>query len=168
MDTTRLANGTNTLTIDAWDSSAGQPFAHAAQATLALKVSNPTPTPTVTPTPTATPTPSGQPTPTPTGTCPKLYVTANLSSRSGHSIITCTVRNSLNGVAVPSQLTSVVKSTARSGPYTVWMSKKTNVRGQASFPYAQPKNTWYVRCSAGCSVSPPMMINGFAAATRRR
>ena len=66
VDTTRLANGTKTLTIDAWDSPAGQPFAHTAQATLALNVSNPTPTPTRTPTP--TPRPTATPTPTPSGT----------------------------------------------------------------------------------------------------
>ena len=72
VDTTRLANGTKTLTIDAWDSPAGQPFAHTAQATLTLNVSNPTPTPTRTPTPTpsptATPAPTATVTPTPSAT----------------------------------------------------------------------------------------------------
>jgi len=43
VDTTRLPNGTDTLTINAWNSPAGQPFTHTAQATLPLNVSNTTP-----------------------------------------------------------------------------------------------------------------------------
>ncbi len=62
---------------------------------------------------------------------------------SGHSVITCTVNNS-RGRAVRSQKVSVQKAAALTGPYAVWMSKLTNVLGRALFPYARPKNSWYV------------------------
>ena len=86
------------------------------------------------------------PTPTPTAT-PRLLVTAKLSQVSGHSIITCTVKNS-SGKAVSSQKVTVQKAAAITGPFADWMSKKTNVNGQALLPYAQPTYTWYVRCAA--------------------
>ena len=134
----------------------------------------PTPTSTPTPTATATPTPSATPTPEPTATAtpsptgtPRLYVTARLSQVSGHSIITCTVKNS-RGRAVRSQKVSVQKASALSGPYAVWMSKLTNVQGQALFPYAPPKNSWYVRCAAAGNVSASKLIGGSVSAAARR
>ena len=84
--------------------------------------------------------------PTPTAT-QRLSVTARLSQVSGHSVITCTVTNS-SGHAVRSQTVSVQKAAAVTGPFADWMSKKTNVNGQALLPYAQPTYTWYVRCAA--------------------
>ena len=86
------------------------------------------------------------PTPAPTGT-PRLSVTARLTQVSGHSIIACTVKDS-TGRAVRSQTVSVQKSAAVTGPFALWMSKKTNVNGQALLPYAQPTYTWYVRCAS--------------------
>jgi beta-glucanase (GH16 family) len=50
VDTTQLPNGTDTLTINAWNSAAGQPYTHTAQATLPLNVSNSTSTTTDPPT----------------------------------------------------------------------------------------------------------------------
>ena len=85
-------------------------------------------------------------TPTPTAT-PRLLVTAKLSQVSGHSIIACTVKDS-SGHALPSKKVSVQKAAAVSGPFADWMSKKTNVNGQALLPYSQPTYTWYVRCAA--------------------
>ena len=85
----------------------------------------------------------------------------------GHSIITCTVKNS-RGCAVASQKVSVQKASALSGPYAVWMSKLTNVQGQALFPYAPPKNSWYVRCAAAGNVSASKLIIGSASATAAR
>ena len=98
------------------------------------------------------------PTPTPTGT-PRLLVTARLTKVSGHSVIACTVKNS-SGKAVSSQKVSVKKSAAITGPFALWMSKKTAVNGQALFPYAQPTYTWYVRCAAAGSVSAIKTIVG--------
>ena len=126
--------------------------------TPARRIGDPTPTPS-----TPTPEPTATATPTPTAT-PHLLVTVKLSQVSGHSIITCTVKNS-RGRAVKSQKVSVQKAAALSGPYAVWMSKLTNVQGQALFPYAQPKNSWYVRCSAAGNVSGSKLITGSAAAT---
>jgi len=85
------------------------------------------------------------PTPTPTAT-PHLLVTAQLSQVSGKSIISCTVKNR-SGHAVPSQTVSVQKASAPQGPFAVWRSKKTNVKGQALLPYSQPTYTWYARCA---------------------
>jgi beta-glucanase (GH16 family) len=45
VDTTKLPNGNDTLTINAWDAPAGQAFTHTAQATLPLNVSNSDPAP---------------------------------------------------------------------------------------------------------------------------
>ena len=96
--------------------------------------------------------PSYAATPTPTATpCP--LVAARLAQMSGHLVIACTVKDS-SGLAVPSRTVSVQKSPAVTGPFAVWMSKDTNVNGQALFPYAQPMYTWYVRCASACSVSP--------------
>ena len=91
------------------------------------------------------------PTPTPTAPCP--LVTARLTQVSSHLVIACTVKDSTN-LPVPSKIVSVQRAAAVTGPFAVWMSKKTNVNGRALFPYAQPRNTWYVRCAAACSVSP--------------
>jgi len=113
-----------------------------------------------------TPVPTATPTPLPTAT-PRLYVTARLSQVSGHSVITCTVKNSSGG-AVASQKVSVQKAAALSGPYASWMSKLTNLQGRALFPYAKPKNTWYVRCSAAGSVSGSKLIVGSASGTAAR
>ena len=77
--------------------------------------------------------PSYAATPTPTAT-PQRYVTAKLSQVSGHSIIACTVKDS-SGHAVTSQKVSVQKAAAVTGPFALWMSKKTNLNGQALFPY---------------------------------
>ena len=85
-------------------------------------------------------------TPTPTAT-PQRYVTAKLSQVSGQSVITCTVKTS-RGRAVPSQIVSVQKAAAITGPFADWMSKKTNIKGQALLPYAQPTYTWFARCAA--------------------
>jgi len=134
----------------------------------------PTPTPSVTPTqtptpsvtPTRTPTPIATATPSPTVT-PRLYVTARLSQVSGHSVITCTVKDS-GGRAVKSQKVSVEKAATLSGPYAVWMSKRTNVQGQALFPYAMPKKSWYVRCDAAGNVSESKQIIGSTPGTAGR
>ena len=136
-----------------------------------------TPTPTATPTRTPTPTPSATltQTPTPTATAKKhlqvrislSYTTAMLSQVSGRSIITCTVKNDA-GRPVVSQIVSVEKAAAVEGPYTTWVSKKTNVKGQGLHPYAQPKNNWYVRCSAAGNVSATKLIGGSASATSGR
>ena len=91
------------------------------------------------------------PTPTPTAPCP--LVTARLTQVSSHLVIACTVKDS-TGLPVPSKIVSVQKAPAVTGPFAVWMSKKTNVNGRALFPYVQPTYTWYVRCAAACSVSP--------------
>ena len=82
--------------------------------------------------------PSYAATPTPTAT-PQRYVTAKLSQVSGQSVITCTVKDS-RGRAVPSQKVSVQTASAPQGPYSVWMSKKTNAKGQALFPYAPSRS----------------------------
>ena len=96
--------------------------------------------------------PSYAATPTPTATpCP--LVTARLTQVSGHLVIACTVTDS-SGLAVPSQIVSVQKAPAVTGPFAIWMSKKTNVNGRALLPYAQPMYTWYVRCATACNVSP--------------
>ena len=95
------------------------------------------------------------PTPTPLS----LSVTARLTQVSGRLIIACTVKDS-SGNPVASQTASVQKSLAANGPFTTWMSRKTGVKGQALFPYSQPKNTWYVRCRAAGSVSLPKMLKG--------
>ena len=109
---------------------------------------NPAPTPT----PVAVPAPTGTP----------LVVTIKLTQLSGHRIIACTVKDRA-GQAVVSQIVSVEKAAAATGPYTTWMSKKTNLKGQSLLPYAQPKNTWYVRCSAAGYVSLSKVIRGYAA-----
>jgi beta-glucanase (GH16 family) len=114
---------------------------------------------------------SDKPNPTPTATAaptaaPRLQVTLKLSQVGGHSVIACIVKD--RGAAVPSQKVSVQKATARSGPYKVWMSKKTNAKGQALFPYAQPRATWYVRCLAAGNVSLPKMIKGSAPAANAK
>ena len=106
------------------------------------------------------------PTPTPTGV-QRLYVTAYLAQVSGHLVIACIVKDS-DGQAVPSQTVSVQKAPAVTGPFTVWMSKKTTAKGRALFPYSQPTYTWYVRCAAaetatalpGLSVSRTLTIRG--------
>ena len=82
----------------------------------------------------------------PTPTPPRLSVTAYLAQVSGHLVIACIVKDS-DGQAVPSQTVSVQKAPAVTGPFTVWMSKKTTAKGRALFPYAQPTYTWYVRCA---------------------
>ena len=82
-----------------------------------------------------------------------------LSQVSGHSVIACTVKDS-RGHAVPSQKVSVQKAAAVTGPFADWMSKKTNMKGQALFPYAPPTYTWYVRCAAAGGVSPTQWIRG--------
>ena len=86
---------------------------------------------------------------------------------SGHSIITCTVKNS-RGRAVASQKVSVQKASVLSGPYATWMSKLTNVQGQALFPHAKPKKSWYVRCSAAGNVSGSKLIIGSASGSTLR
>ena len=91
------------------------------------------------------------PTPTPTAPCP--LVTARLTQVSSLLVIACTVKDS-TGLPVPSKIVSVQKAPAVTGPFAVWMSKKTNVKGQALFPYVPPTYTWYVRCAAACSASP--------------
>ena len=110
--------------------------------------------------------PSYAATPTPTAT-PQRYVTAKLSQVSGQSVITCTVKDS-RGRAVPSQKVSVQTASAIQGPYSVWMSKKTNAQGQALFPYAPSRSARIrlttdprcVRCAAAGSVSPTKWIKG--------
>ena len=97
------------------------------------------------------------PTPTPTA-APRLLVTARLTQVSGHSVIACTVKDS-SGKAVPSQTVSVQKAAAITGPFADWMSKKTNVNGQALFPYAQPTYTWYVRCAAADTATAQPMLS---------
>ena len=94
----------------------------------------------------------------PTPTPPRLSVTAKLTQMSGHLIIACKVKDS-SGLAVPSQIVSVQKAAAITGPYAIWMSKITNVKGQALFPYAQPMYTWYVRCAAtaGTAAKQPIL-----------
>ena len=91
------------------------------------------------------------PTPTPTAPCP--LVTARLTQASSQLVIACTVKDS-TGLPVPSKIVSVQKAPAVTGPFAVWMSKKTNVNGRALLPYAPPTYTWYVRCAAACSASP--------------
>ena len=91
------------------------------------------------------------PTPTPTAPCP--LVTARLTQVSSQLVIACTVKDS-TGLPVPSKIVSVQKAPAVTGPFAVWMSKKTNVNGRALLPYAPPTYTWYVRCAAACSASP--------------
>ena len=91
------------------------------------------------------------PTPTPTAPCP--LVTARLTQVSSHLVIACTVKDS-TGLPVPSKIVSVQKAPAVTGPFAVWMSKKTTVNGRALLPYVPPTYTWYVRCAAACSVSP--------------
>ena len=95
----------------------------------------------------------------PTPTPPRLSVTAKLLQMSGRSIIACNVKDR-SGTPVASQTVSVQKSSKTTGPFANWMSKKTGVKGQALFPYSQPKNTWYVRCRAAGNVSLPKMIKG--------
>ena len=101
------------------------------------------------------------PTPASTAT-PRLLVTARLTQMSGHSVIACTVKDS-SGSAVPSQTVSVQKAAAVTGPFATWMSKKTGVKGQALFPYAQPTYTWYVRCAsvaqAGTGAQPTLFVS---------
>ena len=134
-----------------------------------------TPTSTPTPTATATPRPTATPTPTPTAKPKKRlhvtirlsYTTATLSQVSGRSIITCTVKDDA-GRPVVSQTVSVEKAAAVEGSYTTWVSKKTNVKGQGLYPYAQPKNNWYVRCSAAGNVSATKLIVGSASASAAR
>ena len=92
-----------------------------------------------------------------------MLLTGRLSQVNGRSIITCTVKNS-RGRAVASQKVSVQKASALSGPYAVWMSKVTNVQGQALFPYAPPTYTWYVRCAAAGYVSGSKLVMGSASA----
>ena len=80
---------------------------------------------------------------------------------SSHLVIACTVKDS-TGLPVPSKIVSVQKAPAVTGPFAVWMSKKTNVNGQALFPYVPPTYTWYVRCAAACSVTrapPPLIVS---------
>ena len=132
------------------------------------------PTPTPSPTPTSTPRPTATPMPTPTPKSKKrLHVTISLSSTtatlsqvSGRSIITCTVKDDA-GRPVVSQTVSVEKAAAVEGPYTTWVSKKTNVKGQGLYPYAQAKNNWYMRCSTAGYVSVSKMIKGYAATAAR-
>ena len=93
------------------------------------------------------------PTPTPTPTAPCPLVTARLTQVSSHLVIACTVKDS-TGLPVPSKIVSVQKAPAVTGPFAVWMSKKTNVNGRALLPYVPPTYTWYVRCAAACSASP--------------
>ena len=95
----------------------------------------------------------------PTPTPPRLSVTAKLLQMSGHSIIACIVKDR-SGNPVASQTVAVQKSSTTTGPFANWMSKKTGVKGQALYPYAQPRNTWYVRCSAAGSVSATKTIPG--------
>ena len=64
---------------------------------------------------------------------PPRLVYIGLTQVSGHSVVYCTVKNS-SGLRVPSQTVSVQKSSTIQGSYAVWMSKKTNVKGQAIFP----------------------------------
>ena len=133
--------------------------------------STPAPTATATPIPSATPTRTPKPTPTPKKrfhvTIGLSSTTATLSQVSGRSIITCTVKNDA-GRPVVSQIVSVEKAAAATGPYTTWLSKQTNMKGQGLYPYAQPKNSWYVRCSAAGNVSGSKRIIGSASATARR
>ena len=102
-----------------------------------------------------------QSTPTPTAT-PRLLVTAKLTQVSGHSIIACTVKNS-SGKAVRSQIVSVQKAAAVTGPFANWMSKKTAVNGQALLPYAHqrtrgtcdaPPRTRRLRCPCSACHEP--------------
>ena len=95
------------------------------------------------------------PTPTPTATpCP--LVTARLTQVSSHLVIACTVKDS-TGLPVPSKIVSVQKAPAVTGPFAVWMSKKTNVNGRALLPYVPPTYTWYVRCAAACTATPQLV-----------
>ena len=95
----------------------------------------------------------------PTPTPPRLSVKVMLGQISGHSVIACFVKDS-SGNPVASQTVAVQKSSTTTGPFANWMSKKTGVKGQALYPLAQPRNTWYVRCSAAGSVSATMRIPG--------
>ena len=90
---------------------------------------------TVTQNPAPTPTPVAIPAPT-----GPLDVTAKLTQMSGHLVIACIVKDSA-GQAVASQIVSVEKAAALAGPYTTWMSKKTNVKGQALLPYGRSQRT---------------------------
>ena len=94
---------------------------------------------------------------------PRRSVTAKLSQVSGQSVITCTVKDR-RGRAVPSQKVSVQTASVPEGPYSVWMSKKTNARGQALFPYAASRSARLlhscVRCAAAGTVSAPQTMNG--------
>lgn len=70
-DSTKLANGTDTLNLMAFSVAAGQPGGTNTQLAETITVNNaavptPTPAPTPTPTPAPTPTPTPAPTPTPT------------------------------------------------------------------------------------------------------
>ena len=105
---------------------------------------------------------------TSTGT---LYVTATLSRATGalsqmsaRPTVTCTVKDS-DGKPVASQTASVEKAATATGPYTTWMSAKTNRKGQSVLKYATPKGTKYVRCSAAGYVSASKVIVGSAAGT---
>ena len=104
----------------------------------------PTPTPTATPTPTLTPTLTSTPPPTPTATAMHLSMLAKLSQVGGSPILTCIVKDG-GDHRIASPTVSVDKATARKGPYAVWKSKKTNKKGQALFPLAKSKTTYYVR-----------------------
>ncbi len=106
-----------------------------------------------------------QPTPTPTA-APRLVVGAGLAQVSGHSVIACTVKDS-SGHAVPSKTVSVQKAAAMSGPFALWMSKKTNVNGQATFPYAPPTYTWYVRCASMAGAAARAQSTLYVSATKR-
>ena len=103
--------------------------------------------------------------PTPTPTAPRLLVYVGLTHVSGHSVVYCTVKNS-RGLRVPSQKVSVQKSAAVTGPFVNWMSKKTNVNGQALFPYAQPTYTWYVRCATVAQAGAGAQATLFVSATK--
>ena len=86
--------------------------------------------------------------------------TAASSPTSARPTINCIV-NDGDGQPVTSLTTSVEKAAAEAGPYSAWMSKKTNVKGQAVLPYATPKRTMYVRCAAAGYVSVSKTIKGY-------
>ena len=87
---------------------------------------------------------------------------------SGRSIITCTVKDDA-GRPVVSQTVSVEKAAAVDrAVYNLGVQKDKRERPRSSYPYAQPKNSWYVRCAAAGNVSATKLIVGSASATARR
>jgi parallel beta-helix repeat protein len=125
VDTKKLANGSQTLTVMAWDSAPGQPFTHSDKKLLSLNVQNIVSSPLPSPTPTSTPT-----------STPNFPGSVSISSPSAGTILKGVVKLSAQASGTSSRVVMVnflldgqLLGTSTAQPYALYVDASKLVSG---------------------------------------